>query len=60
MAEKAKTVTFKVQKKKNFVGFMHPDTRRFITANKDGEFVIDEKDVKALAILRDAIDVFEV
>lgn len=55
-----KTITFKVQKGKNFVGFLHPDTRRFFAANDNGEFVVSEEDVKALEILKKAADVFEV
>lgn len=60
MPKKEETVTYRVQKGKNFVGFTHPKTRKFITANKDNEFVISADDEKALAILKNAADVFEV
>lgn len=59
-AKKVETVTYKVLKKKNFVGFMHPATRKFIKADKDGKFVIAKTDEKAIAILEDAADVHEV
>jgi hypothetical protein len=59
MAEK-KTVTYKVLKNKNFVGFVHPNTRRLVTANDKGEFVINASDEKAIAILENAADVYEV
>lgn len=55
-----KTATFKVSKKKNFTGFVHPETRRFITANKKGDFVVKASDEKAIAILEDAADLYEV
>lgn len=58
--KKGKTVTYKVAKKKNFTGFVHPETRRFITANKKGEFVMKTSDEKAIAILEDAADLHEV
>lgn len=53
------TITYKVLKKKNFVGFVHPDTRRLVTANEQGEFVVKKSDAKAIAILEDAVDVHE-
>lgn len=59
-AKKEDTKTYRVQKGKNFVGFTHPETRKFITANKDGEFVISVEDEKAISILNNAADVFEV
>ena len=45
---------------KNFVGFMHPKTRRFMTVDKDGKFFIEESDVEALKILREAADIVEI
>lgn len=57
--EPAKTKTYKVLKNKNFVGFVHPETRRLVAAVK-GKFVVDESDTKAIAILEDAVDVTEV
>ena len=56
---KKEVVTYKVLKKKNFVGFVHPKTRRFIRANKDGVFVIDKTDEEAIKVLEDAVDVTE-
>lgn len=55
-----KTVTYKVLKKKNFVGFVHPDSRRLVTANDKGEFIVKATDEKAIAILENAADVHEV
>lgn len=57
--EQEKTVTYKVLKKKNFVGFVHPETRRLVTSNKDGEFVVKKADEKAIAILENAADLHE-
>ena len=50
---------YRVGKTKNFVGFVHPKTRRFITADSNNEFIISIDD-KAIAILEDAIDVNEI
>lgn len=58
--EKAEeTVVYRVAKKKNFVGFVHPDTRRLVTGNKDGEFIVKKADEKAIAILENAADLHE-
>jgi len=54
------TVTYKVLKNKNFVGFVHPDTRRLVTANDKGEFIVKKSDTKAIAILNNAVDLHEI
>lgn len=51
---------FKVVDKKNFVGFMHPGTKKFVTANKERLFEILETDKKALAIAEAASDLTNV
>ena len=48
---------YRVGKTKNFVGFVHPKTRRFITADSNNEFIISVDDKEAIAILEEAIDV---
>lgn len=53
-------VEFRVAKDKNFVGFIHPKTRRFVTGDKDGKFFIKENDTDALKILREAADIVEI
>ena len=53
-------VEFRVAKDKNFVGFVHPKTRRFVTGDKDGKFFIKEHDTDALKILREAADIVEI
>ncbi|MGV3085164.1 hypothetical protein [Enterococcus dispar] len=58
--EEVKTVEFRVAKEKNFVGFTHPKTRRFVTGDKDGKFFIRENDADALKILREAADIVEI
>ena len=58
--KKANTIEFRVAKEKNFVGFMHPKTRRFMTVDKDGKFFIEESDVEALKILREAAYIVEI
>lgn len=52
-------IEFRVAKDKNFVGFVHPETRRFITV-QDGKFLVDKADGKALEILRAAVDIVEI
>ena len=51
MATAKKEVTYRVLDKKNFVGFMHPKTKKFITANENNEFVVSEDDKEAIEIL---------
>lgn len=53
-------VEFRTAKGKNFVGFVHPISRRFISVDKDGKLLVDQKDEKALEILRAAADVVEI
>lgn len=53
-------ITFRVHDGKNFTGFMHPKTRRLVTADKDGLFKVDPTDEAALAILTGAQDTFKV
>ena len=53
-------VTFKVLKGKNLTGFVHPKTRRLVTANEKGIFEIDSTDKEAIAILSTAKDVTEI
>jgi hypothetical protein len=52
-------IEFRVAKDKNFVGFVHPETRRFVTA-QNKKFFVDESDEKAIAILRAAVDIVEI
>lgn len=56
---KPETKTFKVLKNKNFVGFVHPETRKFITA-VDGKIEVSVSDKKAIAILEEAADLTEI
>lgn len=58
--EEVSKVEFRVAKDKNFVGFVHPKTRRFVTGDKDGKFFIKENDTDALKILREAADIVEI
>lgn len=53
-------VEFRTVKGKNFVGFVHPSTRAFVSVDKDGEILVDPSDKKALEILRSAADVVEI
>lgn len=55
--KKDEVVKYRVGKTKNFVGFVHPKTRRFITADSNNEFIISADDKEAIAILEEAIDV---
>ena len=55
-----KTRTFKIHKGRNFTGFVHPDTNRLVTATKPEEFIVDEKDIKAIEILESAKDLYEI
>jgi len=57
---KVKKIEFRTAKNKNFAGFVHPETRRFVTVDKDGKLLVDENDEKALAILRTAADLVEI
>lgn len=58
--KKDEVVKYRVGKTKNFVGFVHPKTRRFITVDSNNEFIISIDDKEAIAILEDAIDVNEI
>lgn len=58
--KKIRKIEFRAAKGKNFVGFTHPETRRFVTGNKDGKFFIKDDDESALKILREAADVVEI
>ncbi|MEQ7215608.1 hypothetical protein ABQD61_06950 [Enterococcus asini] len=51
--------TYKVIEGRNFNGFMHPATRKFVTA-KDGMIQVPADDAKAIAILTAAADVTDV
>lgn len=51
--------TFKVLKNKNFVGFMHPKTRKFISVDENGKISVDETDSTAIDILENAADLTE-
>lgn len=53
-------IEFRTQKGKNFVGFVHPKTRAFVSVDKEGKLFVDETDKKALEILRNAADVVEI
>lgn len=53
-------VEFRTAKGKNFVGFVHPSTRAFVSVDKDGKILVDPSDEKALEILRSAADVVEI
>ena len=50
---------YKVIEGRNFNGFMHPATRKFIAA-KDGMIQVPVDDVKAISILTTAADVTDV
>lgn len=51
--------TYKVLEGKNFNGFVHPETRKFIS-EKDGVIKVAATDKKAIAILASAADVTDV
>lgn len=53
-------IEFRTQKDKNFVGFVHPTTRKLVTVDGEGKLFIDEKDIKALDIARSAVDLVEI
>lgn len=53
-------VEFRTAKYKNFVGFVHPSTRKLVSVDKEGKLFVDETDKKALEILRNATDVVEI
>lgn len=53
-------VEFRTAKGKNFVGFVHPSTRAFVSVDKDGKILVDPSDEMALEILRSAADVVEI
>lgn len=55
--KKDEVVKYRVGKTKNFVGFVHPKTRRFITTDSNNEFIISVDDKEAIAILEEASDV---
>lgn len=57
---KTTTIEFRTQKDKNFVGFVHPATRKLVTVDADGKLFIEETDVKALEIARSAVDLVEI
>lgn len=57
---KTTTIEFRTQKDKNFVGFVHPVTRKLVTVDVDGKLFIEETDVKALEIARSAVDLVEI
>ena len=46
--KKDEVVKYRVGKTKNFVGFVHPKTRRFITADSNNEFIISIDDKEEL------------
>lgn len=53
-------VEFRTAKGKNFVGFVHPNSRKFVSVDKEGKLFVDETDEKVLEILRNATDVVEI
>lgn len=57
---KIEQIEFRTAKNKNFVGFVHPETRRFVTVDENGKLLIDKTDEKALEILRTAADLVEI
>ena len=46
--------------RKTLWAFMHPKTKKFITANENNEFVVSEDDKEAIEILERAADTFKV
>lgn len=52
-------LTFKVIEGRNFNGFVHPKTRKFVTQNK-GVIKVEATDQEAIAILKSAADVTDV
>ncbi|OQO68428.1 hypothetical protein BH747_12175 [Enterococcus villorum] len=56
-SKKVEVVKYRVSKTKNFVGFVHPKTRKFVTADLNKEFIIPKDDKEAIAILEEAADV---
>ncbi|MGM0124687.1 hypothetical protein IGI37_002081 [Enterococcus sp. AZ194] len=56
--EEVTKLEYRTVKGKNFVGFVHPDTRKLITVNEKGRLFVDKTDTKAIAILDAAQDVF--
>lgn len=57
--KEAEVRTYKVLEGKNFNGFVHPETRKFIS-EKDGVIKVAATDKKAIAILASAADVTDV
>ncbi|MGK0606784.1 hypothetical protein [Enterococcus gilvus] len=53
-------IEFRTQKGKNFVGFVHPSSRKFVSVDKHGKILVDPSDGEALQILRSAADVVEI
>lgn len=53
-------VEFRTAKGKNFVGFVHPSTRAFVSVDKDGKILVNPDDEMALKILRSAADIVEI
>lgn len=51
--------TYKVLEDRNFNGFIHPKTRKFIT-EKDGLIKVSADDAQAIAILSSAADVTDI
>ncbi|MGX4686310.1 hypothetical protein JNUCC83_05340 [Vagococcus sp. JNUCC 83] len=54
----ANKLEYRTHKGKNFVGFVHPETRKLITVNEKGRLFVDETDLKAIAILDEAQDLY--
>ncbi|MGX7132354.1 hypothetical protein ACWOB3_07720 [Enterococcus songbeiensis] len=51
--------TFKIIEGRNFNGFMHPATRKFVT-EKNGMIKVDATDKEAIEILKSAADVTDI
>ncbi|HIB1875264.1 TPA: hypothetical protein ACWWCX_002698 [Enterococcus faecium] len=51
--------TYKVLEGRNFNGFIHPETRKFIT-EKNGVIKVTVDDIKAIGILSSAVDVTDI
>lgn len=52
-------IEFRTHNEANFVGFVHPKTRKLVTVDEDGKLFIDETDTAAIEILTAAKDVFK-
>ncbi|UDM74012.1 hypothetical protein [Vagococcus fluvialis] len=60
-ASKEAVRVFYVTKGRNFVGFVHPETRKLVLVDDDKKKItVSAKDTKAIEILESAVDLYEI